>query len=77
MSTVTSMSKMLPGQKASVISLDIDGDIRRRLLDIGLIEGTKIECVCQSPLGDPLAFRIRGAIIAIRSNDCKNIFVRV
>jgi ferrous iron transport protein A len=49
--------------------------MRRRLLDIGLIENTDVECLGRSPGGDPTAFLIRGAVIAIRSEDCKNILI--
>lgn len=49
--------------------------MRRRLLDIGLIENTEVECLGRSPGGDPSAFLIRGAVIAIRSEDCGNILI--
>ncbi len=55
-----------PGQKARVASLSNDGAIFRRLIDIGLIEGTEVECVGVSPMGNPKAYLIRGAIIALR-----------
>ncbi len=47
--------------------------IKRRLLDLGIIEGTKIEPVLLSPSGDPRAFSVRGTLIAIRKEDAKNI----
>lgn len=47
----------------------------RRLKDIGLVDGTRIKCVLKSPLGDPVAYKFRGAVIAIRSEDAKNIAV--
>ena len=47
--------------------------IKRRLLDLGLIEGTKIKPVLVSPSGDPRAFEFRGGLIAIRKEDGKNI----
>ena len=47
--------------------------IKRRLLDLGLIEGTKIKPVLVSPTGDPRAFEFRGGVIAIRKEDGKNI----
>ena len=50
--------------------------MRRRLLDIGLIGETDIECIGKSPSGDPKAFLIRGAVIAIRSEDCKDILIK-
>ena len=49
---------------------------RRRLLDLGLIEHTKVMCLGLSPLGDPAAYLIRGAVIAIRAKDSQNILVK-
>lgn len=66
---------ILPGEKAVIKRIAVDCDIKRRLLDIGLIENTVIECVGQSPFGDPKAYCVRGAIIALRSEDCKKISV--
>lgn len=47
--------------------------VKRRLLDLGLITGTKITPVFISPSGDPTAFEIRGSVIAIRVEDTKLI----
>ncbi len=47
--------------------------IKRRLLDLGLIEGTSIKPVLISPSGDPRAFEFRGSLIAIRKEDAENI----
>ncbi len=70
-----SLKDMMPGQQAVVKSLISSGSIRRRLLDIGLTEGTMVKCVGKSPAGDPSAFLIRGAVIAIRSCDSEKILV--
>lgn len=48
-----------------------------RLRDLGVIEGTKIVCLIKSPLGDPTAYAIRGAVFAVRNKDAKNIHVQV
>ena len=66
-----------PGQTATVRSLQATGSIRRRLLDIGLVENTPVECLGRSPAGDPSAYLIRGAVIAIRAEDCRGILVGV
>lgn len=73
---MNSLDKINPGEHAVISKLNISGSMRRRLLDIGLIENTEVECVGKSPAGDPLAFLIRGAVIAIRSEDCCGITVR-
>lgn len=65
-----------PGKCAVVQSLEATGSMRRRFLDIGLIQDTKVACLGRSPGGDPSAYLIRGAVIAIRSEDSKNILVR-
>ena len=49
--------------------------MRRRFLDIGLVENTLVCCVGKSPSGDPKAYLIRGAVIAIRSDDCCDILI--
>lgn len=67
---------MNPGECAEVERILSSGSMRRRLLDIGLTPNTVIECVGKSPAGDPKAFLIRGAVIAIRSEDCADILIK-
>lgn len=64
------------GKSAVVKSLSAHGALRRRLSDIGVVEGAVIKCVGKSPLGDPAAFVIRGAVIAIRDCDSRTVIVR-
>ena len=72
---IDSLANLKEGERARVSSLLSRGSMRRRLQDIGLIEGTEVECVQKSPAGDPVAYRIRGALIALRSEDSSNILV--
>lgn len=48
-----------------------------RLRDLGVIEGTKIVCLIKSPLGDPTAYIIRGAVFALRKKDAQNVHIQV
>ncbi len=64
------------GEKCLIDKITITGSMRRRLLDLGLTPDTKVECVGKSPLGDPKAFLIRGAVIALREDDCRKIFIK-
>ena len=64
------------GKKCLIDKITITGSMRRRLLDLGLTPNTKVECVGKSPLGDPKAFLIRGAVIALREDDCRKIFIK-
>lgn len=64
----------LPLNNIGIINeLNCNGNIRRRLLDLGLVKGTKITPVFKSPSGDPIAFEIRKTLIALRKEDSKLI----
>ena len=69
------MDRLGVGDCAIVYRLENATEMRRRLQDIGLIEGTVIECIGKSPGGDPHAYLIRGAVIAIRAADARQISV--
>ena len=68
-----SLSALAVGQSARVSALLAEGALRRRLMDIGLIPGTRVTCVAKSPAGDPAAYLIRGAVIALRACDAGGI----
>ncbi len=60
----------LPLNKTGIVDkLNCNGNIRRRLLDLGLVQGTPIIPILKSPSGDPTAFEIRKTIIALRKED--------
>jgi hypothetical protein len=46
------------------------------MLDLGLIQGTNVEALQRSPSGDPVAYYIRGAVIALRDEDANKILVQ-
>lgn len=72
-----SLNKLPIGKKANVIALTSDGAVRRRMLDLGIINGTEIESLYKSPSGNPVAYLIRGAVIALRSDTSEKIIVSV
>lgn len=63
------------GEKAIIKNIELEGSIKRRLLDMGLIKDSIVECILESPLKDPKAYWIKGTLIAIRSSDAKKIFI--
>lgn len=73
--SICSLASLDIGDSATVDTISATGSMRRRLHDIGLIEGTEVKCILKSPGGDPAAYRIRGALIALRSEDADTVFV--
>lgn len=70
-----SLSALARGQSARVTGLCACGPMRRRFQDLGLIAGTLVECLGAGPLGDPCAYLIRGAVIALRKSDADTVFI--
>ena len=71
------MSTMALGQRATIENIlpGCQGVERRRLLDLGLVPGTLVSAEMRSPAGDPTAYRIRGALIALRRKQAEMILV--
>lgn len=70
-----SLAALKPGQSARVVGISprCRGPERRRLMDLGLLPGTWVRAEFTSPLGDPTAFRVRGALIALRQEQARLI----
>ncbi|NLY92295.1 MAG: ferrous iron transport protein A [Firmicutes bacterium] len=65
------------GRMAEVVKVGLAGLTRNRLLDLGLVPSTIVEAIRKSPAGDPVAYKIRGAVIALRSEESRHITVRL
>lgn len=61
------------GEALTVEAVGGDAAMKRRLEDLGVVPETQILCWLESPLGDPRAYRIRGAVIALRKADAMHI----
>lgn len=75
MHETVSLNLLAEGESAYVIQLDHTGSLQQRLTDLGLIQGTRVTCLYRSPAGDPAAYLIRGAVIALRRQDASHIQV--
>jgi Fe2+ transport system protein FeoA len=71
------LDQLKRGQTAKITDLTERGANRSRLLDLGILPGTQIEVEMKSPLGDPVAYRVRGAVIAIRRAQAQQIKIQL
>ena len=76
--TITRLSTLRDGERAAVVGLSsaVRGAERNRLLDLGVVPGTVVEIDMASPGGNPIAYLIRGASIALRKEQSERILVR-
>lgn len=63
------------GTDFKVVGLTAEGSERLRLLDLGFVPGTPIKRLRTGPLGDPVAYLVRGAVIALREEQARGIEV--
>lgn len=68
------MNELRPGEGARVRAIP-PGAAHRRLRELGLVEGAAVRCVGRSPLGDPAAYAVCGAVLALRDALTRNIIV--
>lgn len=67
------LSALREGESAYVTRISAGPAMERRLTDLGLVRGTRVTCVLRSPAGDPCAYLIRGALIALRRTDADGV----
>ena len=73
---ILTLARLEPGRRGLVFSVEVKGPARRRLLELGFVPGTVVEAIRRSPAGDPTAFGLRGAVVALRAEDGRRILVR-
>ncbi|MBO4932716.1 MAG: ferrous iron transport protein A [Clostridia bacterium] len=77
MSDFLKLCDLRPGESAVVHTVaDPAHPLADRLRDLGLTAGSAVTCTMQSPLGDPCAYLVRGAVIALRRRDAGIVSVR-
>lgn len=68
------LSEAAKGSVLEISGMNVQGVMRRRLLDLGFVPGNTVEVLRSSPLGDPTAFRVSNTTIALRREESSLIF---
>lgn len=63
------LTNMKPGDRAVVTDVAGSGQLRKRMLDLGITKGAVIELVRIAPLGDPVEIGLRGYRLTLRKGD--------
>ncbi len=69
-------ASLASGEKAKIIKIDFNNPSARRILEYGFTPGQEIELLTKSLFQDPLAFAVRGTIIAMRKKEAESIIVK-
>lgn len=63
------------GEFGKVLAVDCEGTSRGRLLELGLLPGTRLQYLRKAPFGDPLVVELRGYALSLGQCDARNILV--
>jgi ferrous iron transport protein A len=75
--TIIPLRKMLSGQKGVISKVKANGELGRRIRDMGVVPGTPIQIQGRAPLKDPVAIRVRDFTLTLRNNEADHILVDV
>jgi Fe2+ transport system protein FeoA len=70
-----SLASLTPGTTAVVTEIRVDPACRSRLMEMGLLTGTRVELVRFAPLGDPVEIKVRGYHLTLRKHEAEQIWV--
>ena len=71
-----SLSDMKVGDKGKIRAITATAEIRRRLLDMGLVKGVKFKVVRVAPLGDPIVIKVKGFYLSLRLREASHVIVK-
>ena len=76
--TENRLSKLTYGEEAEILGIEdqCKGEVRRRLLDLGFVRGTRISVQNISPLSNPVAYNLRNTLIALRNEQAQCILIK-
>ena len=72
-----SLDQLKPGEKGRIIGMMLEEGIGKKLADMGFQQGRTVECAYRSPWGDPAAYYVMGALVAIRHGEAEKIQVEM
>ena len=73
--SIRTLNQLKPGERATIVKVGGEGAVRRRILEMGVVSGAKIEVVRVAPLGDPVEFLVKGYNLSLRKSEAENVQV--
>lgn len=74
---IKTLSEMKSGESGVVKKLNGSGNIKFRLIDMGVVPGTKVQVVKYAPLGDPIEIKLKGFSLSLRMHEAAMIDIAV
>ena len=76
MDATVSLRSLQKGQHATIAAITADGEMGRRIRDMGLVPGVELQVIGRAPLEDPVALRLMGFTLTLRNNEADYVAVK-
>ncbi|MBQ8394318.1 MAG: ferrous iron transport protein A [Clostridia bacterium] len=70
------LSELKVGEKGTVVAVNGEGAVRRRLFDMGITPGAEVYLRKKAPLGDPIEIALRGYELTLRKSEAANVDIQ-
>ena len=77
MSTIVNLRQMRVDQRGIIKTVAAQGELGRRIRDMGLVPGTEVTVIGRAPLKDPVALRLKGFTLTLRNSEADFITVEL
>ena len=77
MDNIKLLRELRPGEKGEVIKIKEKGSAYRRILDMGIVKGARVEMKRVAPLGDPVEIKIKGYHLSLRKDEAAGIYIEI
>lgn len=72
-----SLNLLMPGESGIIKQIRCKGELKRRLIEMGLMPGERVEVIREAPLSDPIHVRTRCCDISLRKKEASSIEVEI
>ncbi len=72
---VKTLKSLSPGESGTIIGIKVKGPIKRRLMDMGIVRGSKVVVEKIAPLGDPIEIKVKNYSLTLRKEEAENILI--
>ena len=74
---IKSLNNLKQGETGIITAFKGKGEVRKHLMEMGLVKGSDIKVERVAPLGDPIEVKIKGYSLSLRKEDAKQIEIEI
>ncbi|BDZ68113.1 FeoA family protein [Methanobacterium ferruginis] len=74
---IKTLNNLKQGENGIIVAFKGKGNVRKHLMEMGLVRGSDIKVERVAPLGDPIEIKIKGYSLSLRKEDAKKVEIEI